>query len=843
MPQHFDHRRPLGTPRCRAISSAPTAMAQGVRHALLVMAVAGGVGGLPSKAFAADSVPAVATSKTYVVPAGPLGEALASFAASAGVSVQLDAKLVEGRKTQGLSGSYTVQAGFAKLLGGSGLEVVERGASTYVLRPAPAPVPVVQPSAVVGAEATLPTVRVKANAERETAVGHVNGYTAKRSATGTKTDTPIVETPQSISVVTADRMEAIGATRLHEALGYTPGVNISAQGQDSRYDWLNLRGFDAYAPGFYLDGLVMRNNGAWAIGQTENYGAERVELLRGPASVLYGQNGPGGMVNIVSKRPTAEPLHELQMQLGDHARRQVAGDFSGPLDEDGKLLYRVTGLVRDAELALGGLPDDRIFIAPSLTWRPDSDTTLTVLSHFLRMRTAGTYTNLPEVGTLLPNPNGKISPSTFAGERDFDRFNQDQWMLGYQLEHRLNDTWTLRQNARYGRIDLDYQQVWSSGSFVTVNAGDASDPANFRLLDRTMFGSKEKVSLINLDNQAQAKLRVGDWQHTVLFGLDYQRMLLDQLTRYGGSVAPLDVYAPIYGSSVTVPDPYVDTSIKLAQTGLYVQDQMKFDDRWVLTLGGRYDRATSSTVDRLAGSTTPQSDHKFTSRAGVVYLAPNGWAPYVSYSESFSPSATIDPSTGKPMKPETGRQYEAGMRYQPPGRKDSYSAAVFDLRRQNYVTTDPATNLPRQTGEVTVQGLELEATVQPISHMNLTAAYTFTPKADVTASASPAEVGKQLTPVPKQQLSLWGDYRFATGIKVGLGARYVGSHHGYGESATVALPAYTVFDAMLGYDFASWSLALNARNLTDKATIATCSYGSCSYGDVRRVTATATYRW
>lgn len=685
----------------------------------------------------------------------------------------------------------------------------------------------------------LPVVTVREDARPETADGRVNGYAAKRSATGTKTDTPIIETPQSISVITADRIEAIGATNLTEALTYTPGVK-AIDAYDTRYDWLSIRGFDAYSPGFYLDGMQLRNNAGYAVWRTEAYGAERIEVLRGPSSVLFGQNSPGGMVNVVSKRPTEEPLPELQVQLGNYSRRQLAADFSGPLDQEGKLLYRLTAVGLDSNTQVDHVKNDRIYIAPALTWKPSSNTTLTLLSHYSRVRAGNSYGFLPLEGTLLSNPNGRIPTSTFVGEPDFDRFNQDQWTLGYLLEHRLNDSVTLRQNARYGKIETDYRQVYSGG-FITVDEDNPSDSANFRQVNRYVFGSPETGRVFTVDNQVQAKFRSGDWQHTPLLGLDYQHGDYNQLT-YFGTAPSIDIYAPVYGQSVTIPDPYVDARTKLMQTGFYLQDQIKWNEHWVATLGGRYDTAKVQTHSYLDDSNSNQTDEKFSGRAGVVYLAPNGWAPYISYSESFSPTTTINPETNSPFKPETGKQYEAGLRYQAPGTRDTYSAAIFDLRRQNVITYQNST--PMQTGEVLVRGLELEATFQPIPRMNVVAAYSWTPKADVTASSNPDQIGKQLVGTPRNQVSLWNDYRFSNNVKVGLGVRYVGSTHGANESAPAKIPSYTVLDAMLGYDFDRWSLALNTRNLTDRIYLGrNCDEYSCGYGQRRSVMATATYRW
>ena len=702
---------------------------------------------------------------------------------------------------------------------------------------APAITQAAETSAPVATETLQPVV---VTGQKEESDGPVHGFVARRSATGTKTDTPIVETPQSISVISADRIEAIGAVTVKDALAYTPGINAAPYGSDSRYDWVTIRGFDAYSPGFYMDGLQLRNNNGWGVWETEAYGLERIEVMRGPSSVLYGQSGPGGMVNVVTKRPTAEAIHEIEVQLGDHSRKVVAGDFAGKLDQEGQFTYRLTGLIRDGKQPLGDLPDDRVYIAPALTWKPSDNTTLTLLSHYLRTRAGASWSGYPVQGTLLPNPNGQIQANTFIGEPDFEQFNQNQWAIGYLFEHVFNDTYTVRQNARYGRFDLDYRQTSSLG-FATVNADDPADPANFRLANRTTSGSTESARSFTIDNQVQGKFQSGNLMQTVLLGLDYQRSRFDTVNT-SGSADPIDVYNPVYGGAVTLDNTWANAATTLAQTGLYLQDQFKYDKNWVITLAGRYDHAEIDNNDRLAGVYSEDTEHKFTGRAGVVYLAPNGLAPYLSYSTSFMPSTTINPDTGRPFSPETGRQYEAGLRYQPVGKQAMYSAAVFDLTRQNYVSYDPDFT-PKQTGEIRVHGMEFEAVVTPVTGVNLTAAYTWSPKAEITKSSNPAEIGGQITPVPKHQLSVWGDYRFPFGLKLGVGLRYTGTTKGSDGVGSVDLPSYTLVDAMAGYDYEHWALALNAQNLGNKTYVTNCSGGSCYLGGLRRVIGTGTYRW
>lgn len=657
------------------------------------------------------------------LPAQPLERSLAQLARQAGLQLLMPPELVRNRQATALKGSHELAKALDDLLRGSGLRArVETGTLLVEVRPDIAPL------VSGGGETVLPVVRVTSRQPVETATGPVQGYVAKRSATGTKTDTPIIETPQSLSVVTADRVAAIGAVTMREALGYTPGVNIEPFGPDSRFEslWINLRGLDAYQPGPNLDGLPLRNNWTWGAWRVDNYGSERTEVLRGPASVLYGQASPGGTVNVVSKRPTAEQLRELQVQLGSNQRRQVSGDLSGPLDEQGQWLYRITGSLRDAQYPVEDIKNKHEFIAPSLTWRPDASTSLTLLTHWLRDR-GGTYSRYAmEEGTLIPTAAGTHVPTPFLGDPGFDHMEHDQWAIGYVLEHRLSSNLVFRQNLRYGKVRARLDQVFSPAGYITANPDDPADPANFRLVDRYSFGSNEDVRSLALDNQFETRWRADSWEHTLLLGLDHQSSRFDQVSYFADAAAPLDLYAPVYGQTIAKDDPYFDGWTRLRQTGLYTQWQGKFDQRFAFTLGGRFDRARIASDDKAGGVANRQTDSKLTGRAGAVWLAPQGWAPYLSYATSFFPVTTINPDTGKSFEPETGQQWELGLRWQPAGTAHSVSMAAFDLRRQNYITNDDK-GLPRQFGEVRVKGLELEAMLQPMSGMNLTAAYTYTP--------------------------------------------------------------------------------------------------------------------
>jgi iron complex outermembrane receptor protein len=685
-----------------------------------------------------------------------------------------------------------------------------------------------EPTATTGGEGS---------ALAESAWGPVDGIVATRSATGTKTDTPIIETPQSVSVITADRIEQLGATTLNDAVAYTAGVRPNQFGRDCRYDWLSIRGFDAYYPGFYFDGLFARNNNTWAVWRADPQGAERIEVLKGPSSVLYGQMNSGGLINIVSKRPVKDQFLEVETQFGNRDHFQPAFDMGGSLDQNGNALWRVTGrgLMTDTDVDFADC--DQSFIAPSFTIRPSAGTTITVLGHYLERDAGIDVMFLPPQGSLLSNPNGRIHTSVNLGEPGFDGFDQSQWMLGYILEHRFNDVWQLRQNARYGKLDTRIDQIYGLGL-------DAADPTG-RTLARRAFFSDETIDQFVVDNQVVATFGSGAAKHTMLFGLDYQNNRFEQLS--GDGEAPsIDMFDPAYGSPIGPPPVFADANTKLVQTGVYAQEQLKLFDRLVLVAGGRYDWASNEIDDHLFGGDATHKDEDFTWRAGAVYLLPNGLAPYVSYSTSFLPISGFDPNTGAPFDPETGEQYEAGIKFQPSGLKSLVTFSTFEITRQNYLTFDNMFN-PRQTGEILSRGLEVEAFSELWDGLNLIAAYTWLPEFTITESSDPVELGKREPGIEEHSASLWAHYRFPRGRLKGFGfgggVRYTGETFGdVPNTKEMIVPAFALFDAVVDYETENWRFALNAQNLEDEEYVASCNT-TCYYGSGRTVIGTIKRRW
>ncbi|ADE14913.1 TonB-dependent siderophore receptor [Nitrosococcus halophilus Nc 4] len=763
------------------------------------------------------------TAVTLDIPAQPLEQAVTVLASQTQLTIGGDTRLLRGHQAPPLRGSYTPEAALRALLAGTGITYRFTGAKTVTLE-----------QAVALEEGAMMLGPVEIEGAAESAFGPVEGYRASRSATGTKTDTPLIEIPQSVSVITQERLQDQRADSLDEALRYTPGVQGETFGFNPRATSLKIRGFDSITTGLFQDGLQLRTpTTSGEAFNPEPYGAERIEALRGPASVLYGQSSPGGIINIVTKRPPQEPLRELQFLAGNFDRYEGRFDFGDSIDEGGVFSYRLTGLVRDSNTQVDFIENDRRFIAPALTWRPTENTSLTFLSHYQEDE-LGDFQFLPSQGTVLPNPNGSLPASRFTGEPDFDKLERTVHSVGYLLEHHVGETWTFRQNLRYSRSDLDRAVVFSAGL-----------RDDLRTLDRFAFGNDKDLDVFALDNQAQVNFSTGPIEHTLLVGVDYQNFDVRNLTPFGSAPA-IDIFNPVYGAPVPSPPIISDMDTSLQQIGFYFQDQLKLYDKWVLSLGGRQDWANTERMNNLAGTGTEQDDDKFSGRVGLVYLADMGLAPYFSYSESFLPIADVN-LAGEPFAPETARQYEIGVKYQPPGWNSFVTVAAFDLERQNVRTPDPNNPLNQvQTGEVRSRGVELEGVASLNFGLDVIASYTYL-DAEITKSNVPGEEGERPTQVPEHQGSVWAKYTVQKGLLRGLGlgggVRYTGSSFADTPN-TFESPDFTMVDATISYDWRQFRFALNASNLFNEEAFVCFSGGNfCSFGPQRTVVGTIRYRW
>lgn len=696
--------------------------------------------------------------------------------------------------------------------------------------------------------AQTPTLSpVTVQGQRETGNGPVEGFVAGIARTGTKTDTPLAEVPQAVSVITRDQMDQQNVHSVGDSLRYTPGVYA-----DSRIggvlESVFMRGFGGFAAAAinpqFLDGLPLPKGAGWAASVVDPSTLERIDVLRGPASVLYGQASPGGIVNMVSKRPTAQPFHELSIESGNRDRAQASLDISGPLTDDSTWSYRLNGMARRVDEQVDHSKQQRFVIAPTLEWKPDADTRLILLASLQNDPSNNFAGWLPAKGTLQANLAGRIPTRFFAGQPDYDDYSRKQAMLGYAFEHRFNNTWTVRQNLRYTRLDVDFK-----GVAVDYFAPFASGPG---LLDRSASWSRERVNSLALDNQAQANFETGALRHTVLAGLSYERSSADMHASGFGPVPPIDYRAPNYNQPFGVPPLAQHTRQTPDRIGFYAQDQIRWD-RWAVTLGGRQDRARMNTDDRLRGTSTRTQDRAFTGRIGAVYLFDNGIAPYASYSTSFEPTLGTD-HAGNAFQPTKARQAEVGVKYQPAGSNSSFAVSAFDIRQRNVLTTDPSHPFYSvQTGAVRSRGIELEGRASLTNHLDLVAAYTYL-DTTIASDTDNTLVGKRLAAVPRQLASLWLNYAFSdgdlAGLSIGGGVRHIG--RSAGDSAnTFGVPAVTLVDLALGYDLGAyrpalkgWRVAAHIGNLFDKTYVSSCfSEGGCFYGNRRTVTASLGYRW
>lgn len=664
--------------------------------------------------------------------------------------------------------------------------------------------------------------------------GRRSGYMISEISSVTKVGVPLLETPQSVSVITGEQLENQNIEDLGEALRYSSGVQGESFGFEPRTTFVRFRGFDATTSGLYRDGLQLRNPN-FAVGYNpEPYGAERIEIPKGPSSMLYGSGSPGGLVNFVSKKPSQEPFGELMFEAGSFDRLQGQADVSGPIDADGDFAYRLTGLARNSDTQVDFVNNDRLFFAPAFSWQPTDNTSLVVLTRYQKDNTKSSQ-RLPENGTLDSNPNGKIPVERFAGEPDVGKYDRLQRSAGYQFEHETGN-WTFRQNLRYYAIGLDDVTVYGT-AFGNDN----------RTMDRAIFESFGQLDGLAVDNQAQLNTDTGPVAHKILVGLDYQNVNVTSEQNFGAAPA-IDLYDPNYGNDIPDPSALADNETAQRQTGFYIQDQLSLNDRLILTLNGRYDWATTETEDKLADSQNTQDDNAFSGRVGLTYKTEFGLAPYASYSESFSPAIGTNES-GEQFDPETGQQYEVGVKYEPTGSSSYITVSVYDLTRQNFLQTDPENFTQVQTGEANSQGVEVEGVAGTNFGLNLTGSFTYQ-DVEITESVDPAQVGDRPTQVRETMASLWADYTVQNGTLQGLGISGGVRHLGpmYGDLPnSLTIPAVTLADAAVFYNWNNFRLQVNVDNVFNDNYVASGfasgpqNFGT--YGAVRSLQASIRYRW
>ncbi|MFK3705526.1 TonB-dependent siderophore receptor [Klebsiella sp. NPDC088457] len=737
-----------------------------------------------------------AVTLNVALPAQPLTASLNQLVKQANVQLIAAPATLSGKIAPAVSGSMTLDAALGRLLAGSGLSWTLNG-DTVSVTPVAA-----------GEE----TITVTGGSTASAAV-------AQQTTSGTKTDTPLLEVPQSVSVITRQRLDRQNVQSVTEALRYVPGVKTETYGVDPKgYDWIYIRGFNALTTNDYRDGLRQLNN-SYSYFRTEPYALERIDIVRGPSSTLFGLGDAGGIINRVSKMPDARGVHEVEIQLGNFNRRQAQFDVSDKLDEQGQWLYRVVGLARNSDTQFQyqdgpQVEDNRLYLAPTLTWLPSADTSLTLRADYLRDTSGGTI-------AVLTKPGGKIT-DTLLGDYSYNRFRQQQFTVSYEFSQQLTENVQFRQNLRYGQTDTILNNLLP---------GDPDFAAG--TLARNAVRFDEHMHAFNVDNQLQLDFNTATLAHRLLAGVDYS-WLDGNAKRFGAVAPPLNINNPVYG--VDIPDPTYalnDNDQTTAQLGLYLQDQIHLTDSWLLTLGGRHDDVSMRTRNNLNDTTSWVDKGAWTGRAGLTWLSGSGLAPYISYAESFVPNSGSD-SQNRTFEPSKARQYEVGVKYQPDSRL-LMTLAAFNISKTNVLTNEivngVATGYQVASGEVRSRGIEWETQAQIAENVDVLASYTWT-DAEISKSNN-GDRGKQQANVPKQMASAWMNYAFHQGALDGLllstGVRYIGSM--YGDNAnTLPVKNVTLVDAGVKYQVNKHiQLGFNIQNLLDHHYVGTCDGDTSCY--------------
>ncbi|MFC0199236.1 TonB-dependent siderophore receptor [Paracoccus rhizosphaerae] len=644
-----------------------------------------------------------------------------------------------------------------------------------------------------------------------------DGYVPGISRSATKLDTPVGKIPQAVTIITQDQIEDQAPRTLNETLGYTSAANPNNYGFDTRFDAFFLRGLPAYYNGYFRDGLRQYNAPtAWF--KTEPYGLEGVAVLKGPNSSLYGVSGPGGIVNLITKRPKDERYREIELSTGANDRVQIAGDISGPMSEGSDFNYRLTGLVREANSDLPGYADDKTYFAPALSW-DNGVTRATLLAEISSSVTGGT--------AAFYNPAyGEVS-ELYEGDPDYNDFEQDQWRLGYEVEHDLTDSLTLRQSFRAARVDIDLEY---SGHYP-VGAD----------LARYWGHYKENLDTLVLDNELRWSLNTGAVSHEILAGADMTRADYETYSILGYVSAAETAAAPV---------PFTGSQ-EQRQKGIYLHDQMQWGN-WQAFASARWDSVETTTTSADRSSST-QDDTGRSGRLAVSYDWNNGVMAYGSVSTSFAPNIGFvyddpaDDSTQRAARPTQSTQREIGLKYAPEATNLLLSAAVFDIDQRDGTVLDVSTGENRQRQlDLNSRGFELEAQASWDNGWGLIASYAHQRVKIEEGAAGTA--GNELSGVPNDMLSLWGKYDVqagpAAGLGLGAGLRYVGES--YGDDLNSIRNDNRVFvDLGVSYRPAQLrgvEMQLNVKNLFDQQE-QTCTAGYCYRDEGRTWTASLSRRF
>jgi len=741
-------------------------------------------------------------AQAFNIPAQALDSALTELADQTNLRLLYPAELVGKLRSSPVSGQYTPEQAMQRMLQNSGLTVRKTADDTFTLEPAA--------NAEPRTATTMPAVTVMGKAVYDSTDPYNPDYSLPNTTTATKTDTPIMETPYSIQVVPKQVLEDVQAIRPGDALNYVSGIYQGSANSGDWLDWTKRRGFDPFPTGDYRDGGAFPLASAW--GGRDLANIEQVEVLKGPASLLYGQATPGGVVNYVTKKPLATPYYSLQQQFGSYDYYRTTLDATGPITQDKTLLYRFNLAYKDANSFRDTVSSDRIFIAPTVTWNISPRTRMNFeleYDHGHMVFDRG----VPAIGSRPAN----VPRSRFLGEAD-PQSEFERILVGVNWSHAFNDDWALshRFTAVYNGID----QV---ASFPSLNADNVSLNRSFELAKSGLEDDASFFNTVNLTGH------IDTWglQHTLLLGGDYFR----QSTKYVITPfsSPINIFNPVYLEREGIDNLALGATSFTSSSdrdwfGLYIQDQIKLPYHVHILAGMRYDSSEqiSRNSRRLTPNVSPQQD-KVTPRGGLVWQPIPELSLYGSYSENFT-GINGTGLGGVLLAPETAQQWEFGLKTEFFDKRFLATMAWFDLTKQNARVADPRdTRFSAAVGEANVAGLEVDLKGEILAGWNMIGSYAYTPDA-VTTIGSDAEIGKRFPGVPRHGGSLFTTYELQSGLMRGLkfggGVIIRSSQHTESTNNDVVLPGYATVNLLTSY---SWKVGasklttqLNVNNLLNK---------------------------
>ena len=635
-------------------------------------------------------------------------------------------------------------------------------------------------------------------------------YVEPNATTATRIDTPLRDVPQSIQVIPQEVLEDQQVIRLNDALRNVSGVTPA--GNDPRGQRFNVRGFNDTAQ--LRDGFRISSVGGQNIGFQELANVEQIEVLKGPASILFGAVEPGGVINLVSEQPLREPFYELGFRLGNRGLLEPSLDFSGPLTEDGHLLYRLNALYRNENSFRDFNTDiERFFIAPTIGWQISDRTDLTLSLEYSDDQRPTDFGLVADGDGVLDIPFDRN-----LGEPE-DRLTAEFLRTGYRFEHRFSDNWKIRNGFNYINYD---EQFTSAGLNLT---GGVVGPNGELFRNFQAFGSQQDI--YELQTNVVGEFTTGSIEHTLLAGIDLFRRDVedDPLQVDFTPLPPLNVFDPVYNQTArpdfdSLPSVF-ENETRTDLLGVYLQDQVSFSDNLKLLAGFRYEAfeqntTSSSTFFPITSPETRQTGDAFSPRMGLVYQPVEDVALFASYSRSFSPNTgtTID---GDILEPEEGEQFEVGVKAELLGDLLSINLAYFDITLQNVQTVDP-NNLFSSvaTGEERSQGVELDVIGEILPGWNLVANYAYI-DARITEDNTGLEGNRRFN-VPNHNFNVWTTYDIQDGplegLGFGLGFNFVSER--FGDNAnSYELDSYFLTNASISYRRDNWRAGLNIRNLFD----------------------------